>query len=41
MFCISTHWIVVTEIEALKILAGVEPKHIPFGGVGESASDVA
>jgi len=32
--------LVITEIEALKILAGVEAKHIASGGVGESAGAV-
>jgi hypothetical protein len=41
MFCISPgRGKVVTEIEALKILAGVEAKHIASGGVGESAGAV-
>ena len=31
---------VVTEIEALKILTGVETKHVASGGVGESAGAV-
>jgi len=31
---------VVTEIEALKILTGVEAKHVASGGVGESAGAV-
>ena len=39
MFCIP-NGTVVTEIEALKILAGVEAKHIASGGVGESAGSV-
>jgi len=39
MFCIP-NGIVVTEIEALKILADVEAKHIASGGVGESAGAV-
>jgi len=39
MFCIP-NGTVVTEIEALKILAGVEAKHIASGGVGESAGAV-
>lgn len=39
MFCIPNGTI-VTEIEALKILAGVEAKHIASGGVGESAGAV-
>jgi len=30
----------VTEIETLKILAGVEAKHIASGGIGESAGGV-
>jgi hypothetical protein len=41
MFCITpTRGKVVTEIEALKILAGVDAKHISSGGVGESAGAV-
>jgi hypothetical protein len=39
MYCIS-NGIVVTEIEALRILANVEAKHIASGGVGESAGAV-
>jgi len=39
MFCIP-NGNVVTEIEALKILAGVEAKHVASGGVGESAGSV-
>ena len=39
MFCIP-NGIVVTEIEALKILADVDAKHIASGGVGESAGAV-
>ena len=39
MFCIP-NGIVVTEIEALKILADVDSKHIASGGVGESAGAV-
>ncbi|MCK4788785.1 MAG: hypothetical protein KAV87_33900 [Desulfobacteraceae bacterium] len=39
MFCIPNE-IVVTKIEALKILADVEAKHIASGGVGESAGSV-
>ncbi len=39
MYCIP-NGTVVTEIEALKILAGVEAKHIASGGVGESAGAV-
>lgn len=39
MFCIPNGTI-VTEIEALKILADVEAKHIASGGVGESAGAV-
>ena len=31
---------IVTEIEALRILAGVETRHIASGGVGESAGSV-
>jgi len=40
IFCIP-NGIVVTEIEALKILADVEAKHVASGGVGESAGAVA
>ncbi len=32
--------VLVTEIEALKILAGVEAKHIASGGIGQSAGAV-
>ena len=39
IFCIP-NGIVVTEIEALKILADVEAKHVASGGVGESAGAV-
>jgi hypothetical protein len=39
MFCL-TNGMVVTEIEALRILAGVEAKHVASGGVGESAGAV-
>jgi len=39
MFCIP-NGIVVTEIEALKILADVDARHIASGGVGESAGAV-
>jgi hypothetical protein len=39
MFCIP-NGIVVTEIEALKILAGVEARHVASGGVGDSAGAV-
>jgi len=39
MYCIS-NGIIVTEVEALKILASVEAKHIASGGVGESAGSV-
>jgi hypothetical protein len=39
MFCIP-NGIVITEIEALRILAGVEARHIASGGVGESAGAV-
>jgi len=39
MFCIP-NGTVVTEIEALKILADVEARHIASGGVGESAGAV-
>ena len=39
MFCL-TNGIVVTEIEALGILAGVEAKHIASGGVGGSEGAV-
>ncbi len=40
MFCIP-NGSVVTEIEALKILADVEAKHVASGGIGESAGAVA
>jgi len=39
MFCIS-NGTVVTEIEALRILADVEARHIASGGIGESAGAV-
>jgi hypothetical protein len=39
MFCIP-NGIVVTEIEALKILAEVEARHVASGGVGDSAGAV-
>ena len=39
MYCIS-NGTVVTEIQALKLLANVEAKHIASGGVGESAGAV-
>jgi len=39
MFCIP-NGIIVTEIEALKILAYVDTKHIASGGIGESAGAV-
>ena len=39
MFCIPNET-VVTEVEALKILADVEAKHVASGGVGESAGSV-
>jgi hypothetical protein len=39
MFCIP-NGTVITEIEALRILADVEAKHIASGGVGESAGAV-
>ena len=39
MFCIPNGTI-VTEVEALKILANVEAKHVASGGVGESAGAV-
>lgn len=39
MYCIS-NGIIVTEIEALKILAHVEAKHIASGGVGESVGSI-
>lgn len=39
IFCIPNGTI-VTEIEALKILADVEAKHVASGGVGESAGAV-
>jgi len=32
--------VVITEIEALKILAGVEATHVASGGIGESAGSV-
>jgi hypothetical protein len=41
MYCVApVRGEVITEIEALKILAGVEGKHIASGGVGESAGAV-
>jgi len=41
MYCVApVRGEVVTEIEALKILTGVEGKHIASGGVGESAGAV-
>ncbi len=41
MYCVApVRGKVVTEIEALKILAGVEGKHVASGGVGESAGAV-
>ena len=39
MFCIPNA-IVITEIEALKILADVETAHVASGGIGESAGAV-
>ena len=39
MFCIP-NGTVVTEIEALKILPGVEAKYVPSGGVRESIDAV-
>ena len=39
MFCIPNA-IVVTEIEAFRILAGVEAAHVASGGIGESAGAV-
>jgi len=39
MYCIP-NGTVVTEIEALKILADVEAQHVASGGVGESAGSV-
>jgi hypothetical protein len=39
MFCIPNA-VVVTEIEALKILADVETAHVASGGIGESAGSV-
>jgi len=39
MYCLS-NGIVVTEIQALRILAGVEAKHIASGGVGGSEGAV-
>jgi hypothetical protein len=39
MYCIS-NGTVVTEIQALKLLADVEAKHIASGGIGESAGAV-
>ncbi len=41
MFCISpVRGKVITEIEALNLLTGVEAKHIASGGIGESAGSV-
>jgi hypothetical protein len=40
MFCIP-NGTVVTEVEALKVLADVEAKHVASGGIGESAGAVA
>jgi hypothetical protein len=40
MFCVANHRFVVTEIDALRILAGVEARHVASGGVGESAGSV-
>lgn len=39
MFCIPNA-LVVTEIEAFKILSGVEAMHVASGGIGESAGSV-
>jgi hypothetical protein len=39
MYCLS-HGIVVTEIQALAILAGVEAKHLASGGIGGSEGAV-
>jgi len=39
MYCIP-NGTVVTEVEALKILADVEARHVASGGVGESAGSV-
>ena len=39
MFCIPNA-VVITEIEALKILADVETAHVASGGIGESAGSV-
>jgi hypothetical protein len=39
MYCL-TNGTIVTEIEALHILAGVEARHIASGGIGESAGAV-
>ncbi len=41
MYCVApVRGKVVTEIEALKILSGVEGRHVASGGVGESAGAV-
>ncbi len=41
MYCVApVRGKVVTEIDALKILAGVEGRHVASGGVGESAGAV-
>ena len=39
MFCIPNA-VVITEIDALKILADVEAIHVASGGIGESAGSV-
>jgi hypothetical protein len=39
MFCIPNA-VVITEIEALKILADVQAIHVASGGIGESAGSV-
>lgn len=40
MFCISSNAIAVTEIEALRILAGVEAMQVAAGGIGGSEGAV-
>jgi hypothetical protein len=41
MYCVPPYrGMVVTEIEALRILTGVEAKHIASGGVGDSAGAI-
>jgi hypothetical protein len=40
MYCISSSAMVVTEIEALEILFGVEAKHVASGGIGGSEGAV-